>query len=130
MKTDVVDLLSVLWAPNEVLNDRAKVAAVRSFIPLWARGQTWAWENTGEWIDTYYVKDQGVSQEDGKRIVASLHKPQFPVSWDKAIAWEQETADLLADGGFVPKQDAAELFDRRFEGIAARAVAAQYRETS
>ncbi|MFE9814682.1 ABC transporter substrate-binding protein [Streptomyces sp. NPDC005773] len=128
--TDVVDLLSVLWAPNEVLNDRAKVAAVRSFIPLWARGQTWAWENTEEWIDTYYVKDQGVTREDGKRIVASLHKPQFPVSWDKAIAWEQETADLLADGGFVPEQDAAALFDRRFEGIAAAAVAAQYRETS
>ncbi len=130
VKTDVVDLLTVLWAPNEVLNDRAKAAAVRSFIPLWARGTTWAWENSDEWIDAYYVKDQGVTQEDGKRIVASLHKPQFPVSWDKAIAWEQETADLMAEGGFVPEQDVAELFDRRFEGIAARAVAAQYRETS
>ncbi|WP_327708145.1 ABC transporter substrate-binding protein [Streptomyces sp. NBC_00464] len=130
VKTDVVDLLTVLWAPNEVLNDRARAAAVRSFIPLWARGLTWAWENTDEWIDTYYVKDQGVSREDGKRIVASLHKPQFPVDWDKAIAWEQETADLMAEGGFVPKQDVAELFDRRFEGIAAKAVAARYRETS
>nr|WSW65986.1 ABC transporter substrate-binding protein [Streptomyces sp. NBC_00995] len=130
VKTDVVDLLTVLWAPNEVLNDRAKVAAVRAFIPLWARGQTWAWENSDEWIDTYYVKDQGVSREDGRRIVASFHEPQFPVSWDRAIAWEQETADLLADGGFVPKQDVARLFDRRFEGIAAKAVAARYRETS
>ncbi|MFB8083878.1 ABC transporter substrate-binding protein [Streptomyces sp. NPDC055992] len=128
VKTDVVDLLSVLWAPNEVLNDRAKAAAVRSFIPLWARGQVWAWENTDEWIDTYYVKDQGVSREDGKRIVASLNKPLFPSSWDKAIAWEQETADLLAAGGFVPEQDATELFDRRFEGLAAEAVSAPYRE--
>ncbi|MEW1691114.1 ABC transporter substrate-binding protein [Streptomyces sp. NPDC091265] len=130
VKTDVVDLLTVLWAPNEVLNDRAKAAAVRSFIPLWARGLTWAWENGDEWIDTYYVKDQGVSREDGERIVASLHEPQFPVSWDKAIAWEQETADLMAAGGFVPKQDVNELFDRRFEGLAAKAVPARYRETS
>jgi len=130
VKTDVVDLLSVLWAPNEVLNDRAEAAAVRSFVPLWARGQIWAWENTDEWVDTYYVKDQGVSREDGERIVASLNKPLFPASWDEAIAWEQETADLLAAGGFVPEQDAAELFDRRFEGLAAEAVPAEYREKS
>lgn len=129
LKTDVVDLLTVLWAPNEVLNDPARAAAVRSFIPLWARGQIWAWENTDAWIDTYYVKDQGVSADDGKRIVASLHKPRFPADWDKAIAWEQETADLMAEGGFVPELDVAELFDRRFEGLAAKAVAAQYRET-
>lgn len=52
------------------------------------------------------------------------------MSWDKAIEWEQETADLLADGGFVPKQDASELFDRRFEGLAAKAVPATYRVAS
>ncbi|WP_406391079.1 ABC transporter substrate-binding protein [Streptomyces sp. NBC_00887] len=130
VKTEVVDLLTVLWAPNEVLNDPAKAAAVRSFIPLWARGQVWAWENGDEWIDTYYVKDQGVTKEDGKRIVASLNKPHFPANWDEAIAWEQETADLLAEGGFVPEQKASELFDRRFEGLAAAAVAAEYREGS
>ncbi|MFD3477787.1 ABC transporter substrate-binding protein [Streptomyces sp. NPDC058695] len=130
VKADVVDLLTVLWAPTEVLDDPAKVAAVRNFVPLWSRGLVWAWENTDEWIDTYYVKDQGVSKEDGKRIVASLRKPQFPVSWDKAIEWEQETADLLADGGFVPEQDASELFDRRFEGLAAKAVPATYRVAS
>ncbi|MGW9187780.1 ABC transporter substrate-binding protein [Streptomyces rubiginosohelvolus] len=128
--TDVVDLLTVLWAPVEVLDDPAKAAAVRSFVPLWAKGLVWAWENSDEWIDTYYVKDQGVSEADGRRIVSSLHQPQFPVSWDKAIAWEQETADLMAEGGFVPKQDVADLFDRRFEGLAAESVPAEYRETS
>ncbi|GAA3480072.1 ABC transporter substrate-binding protein [Streptomyces yanii] len=128
--TDVVDLLSVLWAPDEVLKDEAKAAAVRTFIPLWSRGLVWAWENSDQWIDTYYVKDQGVTKEDGRRIVASLHQPQFPVSWDKAIEWEQETADLMAEGGFVPKLDVAELFDRRFEGLAAKAVPARYREPS
>ncbi|KPC82939.1 MULTISPECIES: ABC transporter substrate-binding protein [Streptomyces] len=130
VKTEVVDLLTVLWAPDEVLDDPEKAKAVRSFVPLWARGQVWAWENQDEWIDTYYVKDQGVSKEDGRRIVDSLHKPQFPVSWDEAVAWEQETADLLAEGGFVPEQKASELFDRRFETLAAEAVAAEYREGS
>lgn len=66
LKTDVVDLLTVLWAPVEVLNDPARAAAVRSFVPLWAKGLVWAWENSDEWIDTYYVKDQGVSEADGR----------------------------------------------------------------
>lgn len=130
VKTDVVDLLSILWAPIEVIEDEAKAAAIRSFIPLWAQGVVWAWEHSDEWIQSYYVKDQGVTAEDGKRIVASLSQPQFPVSWDKAIAWEQETADLMAEGGFVKKVKAEELFDRRFEGLAARAVAEKYRVAS
>ncbi len=127
VRTDVVDLLTVLWAPAEVLDDPAKAAAVRSFIPLWARGSVWAWEHSERWIDAYYVKDQGVGREDGKRIVASLNKPHFPARWDDAIAWEQETADLLAEGGFVPRFDVSPLFDRRFEGLAAQAVTAPYR---
>ncbi|MFD9216727.1 MULTISPECIES: ABC transporter substrate-binding protein [unclassified Streptomyces] len=128
VRTDVVDLLTVLWAPVEVLDDPAKAAAVRSFVPLWARGSVWAWEHSDRWIDAYYVKDQGVSRDDGRRIVASLAQPHFPERWDEAVAWEQETADLLAEGGFVPKLDAAALFDRRFEGLAARAVQPRYRE--
>ncbi|MYS19811.1 sulfonate transport system substrate-binding protein [Streptomyces sp. DvalAA-14] len=128
--TDVVDLLTILWAPVDVLNDEAKAAAIRSFVPLWARGVVWAWENSEAWIASYYVKDQGVTAADGRRIVSALARPQFPVSWDKAIAWEQESADLMAEGGFVPKVDAAGLFDRRFEGLAARAVAPQYQVAS
>lgn len=128
--TDVVDLLTVLWAPTEVLNDDAKVAAIRSFVPLWAKGVVWAWENADQWIRSYYVKDQGVTAADGKRIVASQSQPRFPRSWDRAIAWEQETADLLAAGGFVPKIKAAGLFDRRFESLASQAVPAGYQVAS
>ncbi|WP_434587562.1 hypothetical protein [Streptomyces sp. A5-4] len=40
--------LTVLWAPDEVLADPAKAAAVRNFVPLWARGQVWAWEHTDQ----------------------------------------------------------------------------------
>ncbi|MGW6943127.1 ABC transporter substrate-binding protein [Streptomyces xanthophaeus] len=130
IKTDVIDLLTVLWAPLEVVQDPAKAAAVRSYVTLWAQGVVWAAENADQWIDAYYVKDQGVSAADGRRIVDSLAKPRFPANWDKAIAWEQETADLMAEGGFVPKVDVTALFDRRFEGLAAAAVPAGYREDS
>ncbi len=44
------------------------------------------------------------------------------------MKWEQETADLLAAGGFVKAFKVGSLFDRRFEGIAAKAVPAEYRK--
>ncbi|MBB5959388.1 sulfonate transport system substrate-binding protein [Saccharothrix tamanrassetensis] len=124
---NAVDLLTILWAPTSVLRDEAKTAAIRAFIPFWARGQVWAWEHPGPWIEHYYVKDQNVGTADGERIVESLPRPYFPAGWDRAIAWEQETADLLAQGGFTPPVEAADLFDRRFEGIAAESVPATYR---
>ncbi|MEU6173762.1 ABC transporter substrate-binding protein [Streptantibioticus parmotrematis] len=126
--TDVVDLLSILWAPTEVLRDEARTAAIRSFVPFWAQGQVWAYENPARWIEAYYVKDQGVTRADGQRIVASLGKPCFPTSWDTAIAWEQQTSELLTAGGFDPAVKAADLFDRRFEGIAAASVPSAYRK--
>jgi sulfonate transport system substrate-binding protein len=125
---NAVDYLSVLWAPSAVLQDPAKAAAVRAFIPFWTNGLVWAWENKDAWVDAYYVKDQQVTKDAGDRIVAVTPKPVFPRSWDRAIAWEQETADLLHAGGFVPQVKAADLFDRRFEGIAADAVPESYRE--
>jgi sulfonate transport system substrate-binding protein len=125
---NAVDYLTVLWSPAEVLADARKAAAIRSFIPFWARSKVWAHENPAAWIDAYYVKDQAITAADGRRIVEADDKPTFPRDWSKAQAWQQESADLLAEGGFIRPIKAADLFDRRFETIAADAVAAGYRE--
>ena len=125
---EAVDALSIIWAPTSVLQDSAKLAAATEFVKFWARGEVWAWENQDEWIQVYYVRDQEVSVEDGRRILDTTPKPYFPDNWDAAIAWEQETIDLVTDSGFFGESfDAAELFDRRFEKVAADAVAAEYR---
>ncbi len=81
----------------------------------------------GRWNEEFYVKTQNLTLDQAKSITALANKPLFPPSWDEAIKWEQETADLLADGGFVKEFDVASLFDHRFEGIAAKSVAAEYR---
>jgi sulfonate transport system substrate-binding protein len=127
LATDVVDLLSILWAPGEVLQDAAKVAAIASYIPIWAQAAAWQWEHADTWIDEYYVKDQGVTKEQGQSIVEHSNKPAFPTSWDRAIAWEQETIELLATAGFSAKFTADVLFDRRFESLASNAVPSTYR---
>ncbi|MFE9449357.1 ABC transporter substrate-binding protein [Streptomyces sp. NPDC006739] len=126
--TDVVDLLNLLWAPQSVLNDPAKAAAIAAYIPQWARGQVWAYENPDVWNEEFYVKTQNLTPAQARSITALANKPLFPPSWDEAVKWEQETADLLAEGGFVKKFDVSSLFDHRFEGIAAKAVAAEYRK--
>ncbi|MFE0255307.1 ABC transporter substrate-binding protein [Streptomyces sp. NPDC059010] len=126
--TDVVDLLNLLWAPVSVLNDPAKAAAVAAYIPYWTKGQVWTYENPNIWNEEFYVKTQNLTLAQAKSISELANKPLFPPSWDEAIKWEQETADLLAEGGFVKKFDVGELFDHRFEGIAAKSVPAEYRK--
>jgi sulfonate transport system substrate-binding protein len=126
VETDVVDLLSVLWAPSPVLADEAKAAAIAAYVPLWAQAEVWAHEHPEQWIQEYFVGTQNLSAEAGARIVELTSKPEFPPTWDEAIAWEQESLDLLADAGFVEAFDAEELFDRRFEGLGADVVGADH----
>ncbi|MFD3587551.1 ABC transporter substrate-binding protein [Streptomyces sp. NPDC058683] len=126
--TDVVDLLNLLWAPQAVLNDKAKAAAVAAYIPQWAKGLVWQWENPDTWNEEFYVKTQNLTLAQAQGITKLANKPLFPPSWDEAIKWEQETADLLTEGGFVKKTDVSSLFDHRFESIAAKAVPAEYRK--
>jgi sulfonate transport system substrate-binding protein len=125
--TDVVDLLNLLWAPAGVLADAGKAAAIAAFVPRWAQGLVWAYEHPEEWDEKFYVGTQNISLAQARAITALSNKPLLPPSWDEAIAWEQETADLLAEGGFVKSFKVDSLFDRRFEGLAAKAVAATYR---
>jgi sulfonate transport system substrate-binding protein len=125
--TDVVDLLNLLWAPASVLSDSAKAAAVAAYIPYWAKGQVWQYEHPDVWNEEFYVKTQNLSLAQARSITDLANKPLFPPSWDEAVKWEQETADLLAEGGFVKGVKVDSLFDRRFEGIAAKSVPAEYR---
>lgn len=127
IQTNVIDLLDILWSPVEVLEDADKAAAIAAYIPFWAQSAVWEYENQQKWIQAYYVENQHLTAEQGQLIVNSAGKPLFPASWDSAIAWEQQTAELLAAGGYDSKVDATELFDRRFEGIASAAVPATYR---
>ncbi|MFC7989050.1 ABC transporter substrate-binding protein [Streptomyces pilosus] len=125
--TDVVDLLNLLWAPTTVLADRAKAAAVAAYIPYWAKGAVWQYEHPDVWNREYFVKTQNLTLAQAESITELANKPLFSPNWDEAIVWEQETADLLAEGGYVKKFDVTTLFDRRFESLAAEAVPEEYR---
>ena len=125
--TEVVDFLTLLWAPQTVLQDAAKAAAIAAFVPIWAKGAVWVYEHPDAWQQDFYVKTQNISAAQAEQVVQLSPKPWFPTSWDSAIAWEKTTVDLLAEGGFIKSFDPTALFDRRFEHLAAAAVPATYR---
>jgi sulfonate transport system substrate-binding protein len=111
-----------LWVPTESVSDPAKAAAIKEFVTYWARAEIWIDTHPKEWIEGYYVKDQGLSEEDGAYLVQQAGHPDIPGDWTSAIARQQKTVDLLAQETGQKTFDAKTLFDRRFEKVAADAI--------
>ncbi|MFJ4686621.1 ABC transporter substrate-binding protein [Streptomyces sp. NPDC091377] len=114
-----------LWALTESVSDPQKAAATRELIEFWARAQIWIDEHPEDWIEGYYVKDQGLSPEDGEYLVRRNGHPDIPADWTAVIERQQQTIDLLAREQDHESFDAEILFDRRFESVAADALAAE-----
>ena len=128
LKTSAIDALSILWVPTKVLQDSAKLAAVTEFVKFWARATVYSWEHPEEWNQKFFVDNEGLTAEDGDIIRKEEGKPYFPTNWDDAIKWEQETIDLVTKSGWFGSSFPAEqLFDRRFEKVAAAEVADEYK---
>ncbi|ADG88270.1 ABC transporter substrate-binding protein [Thermobispora bispora] len=111
-----------LYVRTETLRDPAKAAAIREYVQAWARAAVWVYEHPEEWIQGYYVKDQGLSPADGAYLVKQAGEPDIPASWTDVIARHQETIDLLAAESGNPVINAKDLYDLRFERVAADAI--------
>ncbi|MEU6118786.1 ABC transporter substrate-binding protein [Streptomyces sp. NPDC047117] len=118
-----------LWALTDSVSNAQKSAAIRELIKIWARAQVWIDEHPKEWVEGYYVKDQGLSREDGEYLVKRSGHPDFPVDWSSAIKRQQQTIDLLAKEQKHEAFKADILFDRRYESVAADALAGDGRAT-
>jgi len=116
------DDLTNLYVREEILRDPAKAAALRAYVKLWARAVEWTRTHKQEWAQIYYVKDQGLSPEDAEFVVKAAGEAVIPRDWTEAIGLQQASIDLLAKEGGQKPFDAAQLFDRRFETIAADAI--------
>ena len=116
---------SHLYAPQWVLDDPAKAAALAVYVGFWARATQWVNDNPEAWVEGYYVKDQGLSREDGEYLVELTGTQVIPDSWDEVAARHQKTIDLLAaELGYEP-YSVETIFDRRFETLAAAALTAK-----
>lgn len=114
---------SHLYAPQWVLDDPAKAAALAEYVRLWVRATEWIDQNPEIWIKEYYVGQQGLSQEDGEFLVKLSGTQVIPDDWSEVKKRHQETINLLADElGYKP-YDVEQIFDNRFEKLGAAALA-------
>ncbi|MFI7611470.1 ABC transporter substrate-binding protein [Nonomuraea terrae] len=113
---------SHLYVRTETLEDPAKAAAIRAYVAAWARASRWVYEHPEEWIDGYYVKDQGLSAADGRYLAELAGEPDIPADWSQAIARHQEVIDILAEETGNPVLKAEDLYDPRFQPVGADAI--------
>lgn len=111
----VTDSLGFFYVRSEILQDPDKAAALRVYVDRRSQAQLWAAQNPERWIDAYFVKDQGLSVDEGRFIVDNAGRPRFPADWSEAIALTQETIDLLVAETGQPRFAAEAIFDRRFQ---------------
>ncbi|MFD9948269.1 ABC transporter substrate-binding protein [Nonomuraea sp. NPDC059023] len=117
LRHELRDDPSHLYVRTETLKDPAKAAALREYVAAWIRASRWVYEHPEEWIAGYYVKDQGLTPEDGRYLVDLAGEPDLPTDWSQAVARHQETIDILAaETGNRPLK-AADLYDLRFQTV-------------
>jgi sulfonate transport system substrate-binding protein len=109
----------VLYVPETVLTDPGKAAALRLYVKYWGRALAWANTHPEELAQGYYVGVRGLPIADARLQVKALGPVAIPREWDEAVTFEQGAIDLLAPATGRSRFDAATLFDRRFETIAA-----------
>ncbi|MEQ7129158.1 ABC transporter substrate-binding protein [Actinopolymorpha sp. B11F2] len=114
---------SHLYTLTSSLADSAKAAAIQEYVQHWARAQVWIHEHPQEWIEGYYVKDQGLSAEDGEYLIDAAGELDIPGDWTDVAARHQNTIDLLAKETGNDVIDAKDLYDWRFESVAADVIA-------
>ncbi|WP_205769629.1 ABC transporter substrate-binding protein [Microvirga sp. KLBC 81] len=110
-----------LYVVKSSLEDPDKAAAIRAYVAAWGRATKWIETHPEEWINGYYIKDQGLKEDAARFLVESNGHPDVPLDWNGAIERQQETVDLLAEELKKPALKAETLFDRRFETVAGAA---------
>lgn len=118
------DDLGLLYVRTETLQDPAKAAALRAYVALWGRAQAWIAGHRAEFTQGYYVGNQGLSPEDAQAVADAAGDAVIPTSWAETQRLQQASIDLMAAQTHQPRFDAAQIFDRRFESVAAQAYAA------
>lgn len=112
-----------LYALESSLQDPGKAAAIREYVAHWGVALKWIDEHPREWVEGYYVKNQGLTTADGDYLVKAAGVRDVPTDWSAAIKRHQATADLLATEQDRPHLDVSTLWDRRFEKVAGTAYA-------
>jgi sulfonate transport system substrate-binding protein len=114
-----------IWVRAETLKDPGKAAALKLYLQAYFRARHWIDTHREEWIQGYYIKNQGLTHDDADYLVKGVENLSFYTNWDQAIRDEQDTVNFMAQETGQKPFDARRIFDRRFEAVAAQALGAK-----
>lgn len=103
---------------TDILDDPAKAAAIGDYVGWAVAANNWKDTHADEWIDEYYVKQQGITFDQGKKLyeedgIASY----YPID-ASSTALFQTVADGLFDTGTTKTRvDVAPYVDGRYNDI-------------
>ena len=100
----------------------SKAAAVKAYLKAYIRASVWVEAHKQEWIEQYYMKNQGLSREDAEYVSANIGTLDILDNWDQAIRDEQDTINFMASETGQKPFNAYRMFDRRFEAVAAQTL--------
>ncbi len=110
--------IQTLIVRGDVLDDPAKSAAIGDYVGRAVAANNWKDTHADEWIDEYYVKQQGITAEQGRKLydedgIASY----YPID-DASTALFQTVADGLHETGTIKTLvDIAPFVDGRYNDI-------------
>lgn len=110
--------IQTLIVRRDVLDDPAKVAAIGDYLGRAVAANNWKDTHADQWIDQYYVKVQGITFDQGKKLyeedgIASY----YPID-EQSTALFQTVADGLHETGTIKgRVDVKPFVDGRYNDI-------------
>lgn len=111
-----------VYSSETALSDPATAAAAAEFVAAVVRSYQWINENPQEWVRSYVVESEGLTEEDGDAILASQGEFTFPTFDEVEQVIASIAAGLDSVGGLPRPVEASEGVDRRFDPVVAEAV--------
>lgn len=110
--------IQTLIVRRDVLDDPAKAAAIGDYVGRAVAANNWKDTHSDQWIDQYYVKVQGITFEQGRKLydedgIASY----YPID-EQSTALFQTVADGLHETGTIKgRVDVKPYVDGRYNDI-------------
>ena len=110
--------INSLIVRKDVLNDPAKVAALGDYVGRQVAATNWKDTHADEWIEEYYVKQQGITHEQGRKLYDEDGIAKFYPIDAQSTALFQKVADGLFDTGTIKSDvDLSPYVDGRYNDV-------------
>lgn len=103
---------------KDILDDPAKVAAIGDYVGRAVAANNWKDTHPDQWIEEYYVKQQGITFDQGKKLydedgIASY----YPIDADSTALFQTVADGLHETGTTRTRVDLAPYVDGRYNDI-------------